>query len=211
MYLEHLSDFPLYNTNISLHSYTGTAVPVLGSIHVPVIYKDNPTCKLDLLVVKGNKPALFGRDWLKHIKIDWENICRPNNVTASVKSENFVSEGHPVEFKELLQQNEQLFSNDNTGIKEFTASLKLKPNARPVYQKSRPVPYSMIAKVEDAYEKLIKADIFYPVANSQWASPVVHVPKTEGPVRVCGDYKTVNELIQGDGYKLPNISKCLQK
>ena len=49
-------------------------VPVLGSICVPVIYRNNPY-KLDLLVVKGNKPALFGRDWLKHIKIDWENIC----------------------------------------------------------------------------------------------------------------------------------------
>ena len=132
-------------------------------------------------------------------------------VTASVEGKTHVSRSYSREFEILLKQNEMVFCNDNTGIKEFTASIKLKPNARPVYQKCRSVPYSLLEKVEEAYDKLVKAEILYPVSNSQWASPVVHVQKSDGSVGVCCDYKAVNELFQDDGYKLPNISEMFAK
>ena len=45
----------------------------------------------------------------------------------------------------------------------------------------------------------------YPVSHSSWASPVVHVPKADGSIRVCGDYKALNECIDDDSYKLPNV------
>ena len=34
---------------------------------------------------------------------------------------------------------------------------------------------------------------------------MVHVPKSDGSLRVCGDYKAINERIEDDVYKLPNI------
>ena len=45
----------------------------------------------------------------------------------------------------------------------------------------------------------------YPVSSSNWASPVVHVSTSDGSIRVCGDYKAINERIEDDVYKLPNI------
>ena len=45
----------------------------------------------------------------------------------------------------------------------------------------------------------------YPVSHSSWASAVVHVPKADGSIRVCGDYKALNERIDDDSYKLPNV------
>ena len=52
----------------------------------------------------------------------------------------------------------------------------------------------------------------FPVTYSEWASPAVHVPKeTKDSVRVCGDYKKVNELLEDDGYKLPNVQEMLAK
>ena len=32
-----------------------------------------------------------------------------------------------------------------------------------------------------------------------------YVPKSDGSIRVCGDYKAINECIQDDVYKLPNV------
>ena len=29
---------------------------------------------LDLIVVQGKRPALFGRDWLNKIRLNWENV-----------------------------------------------------------------------------------------------------------------------------------------
>lgn len=69
----------------------------------------------------------------------------------------------------------------------------------------------MVTKVEQEYDRLIKADILYPVTSSEWASPAVHVAKSQGSFRVCGDNKVVNELIRDDGYKLPNIQEMLAK
>ena len=71
--------------------------------------------------------------------------------------------------------------------------------------KNRPVPYSLVVKVEKEYDRLVESDILYPVSSSDWASPVVHVPKSDGSLQVCGDYKGINERIEDDVYKLPNI------
>ena len=118
---------------------------------------------------------------------------------------------HPLGFQELLESHCNLFSDQNTGIKQFTASLNLKTNSKPVFQKSRPVPYAMVKDVDQEYDRLIKADILTPVTFSSWASPVVHVSKTNGAIRVCGDYKQVNNLIEDDGYKLPNVQDLFAK
>ena len=78
-----LTDFPLQNTDVTLRSYSGERVPILGKISVPVKYYSNVEKVLDLVVVQGKRPALFGRDWLSQIRLDWESIP---------KSETFPSE-----------------------------------------------------------------------------------------------------------------------
>ena len=69
-----LTDFPLQNTDATLRSYSGEKVPILGKISVPVKCSSNDKKVLDLVVVQGKRPALFGRDWLSKIRLDWESI-----------------------------------------------------------------------------------------------------------------------------------------
>ena len=64
-----LTDFPLQNTDVTLRSYSGEKVPILGKISVPVKYSSNDEKVLDLVVVQGKRPALFGRDWLSKIRL----------------------------------------------------------------------------------------------------------------------------------------------
>lgn len=41
--------------------------------------------------------------------------------------------------------------------------------------------------------------------DSPWASPIVMVPKGENDVRVCIDYRKLNEITIPDRYPLPKI------
>jgi len=42
------------------------------------------------------------------------------------------------------------------------------------------------------------------MSYSEWAAPIVPVPKPEGNIRLCGDYKvTINSQLEIDQYPLP--------
>ncbi|XP_052813877.1 uncharacterized protein K02A2.6-like [Mya arenaria] len=50
-----------------------------------------------------------------------------------------------------------------------------------------------------------KEGIVYKVKHSEWATPLVVVPKPDKGVRICGDYKvTVNREISEEQYPIPN-------
>jgi len=56
----------LTSPSVVLHTYTGEAMSVLGEMKVQVEYKDW-SHNLTLMVVKGDGPSLFGRDWLQYL------------------------------------------------------------------------------------------------------------------------------------------------
>ena len=70
----------LQQSTVKLHTYTGEQVVVIGSITVTICY-DTQVVELPLLIVKGEGPSLFGRNWLSKIKLDW---CAINQVTSHV-------------------------------------------------------------------------------------------------------------------------------
>ena len=72
-YKEFWPDKALESSSSKLCSYSGDSIPVLGSLDVSIQYKDQIT-NLPLLVVEGSGPSLFGRNWLKCIKLDWQEI-----------------------------------------------------------------------------------------------------------------------------------------
>ena len=61
------SNAPKLNaTDIKLYKFTGETIKILGYIRVDVKYQEQQE-KLNLIVVEGAGPALFGQDWLHKI------------------------------------------------------------------------------------------------------------------------------------------------
>ena len=61
---------PWKESQIMLKTYTGEALEIIGQALVEVTYQDQTT-KLPLQILKGNGLNLFGRNWLKNIRLNW--------------------------------------------------------------------------------------------------------------------------------------------
>ena len=60
-------------SNAILETYSGELLGVLGEVIVIVKYITQSKF-LPIVVVKRNGRALFGRDWMEGIKLDWKSI-----------------------------------------------------------------------------------------------------------------------------------------
>ena len=48
-------------------------------------------------------------------------------------------------------------------------------------------------------------------SDSPWASPIVIVPKPDGSIRLCVDYRRVNSLTVPDPFPLPHVQVLVDK
>jgi hypothetical protein len=185
----HMRDVPLLPSNARIKTYTGEVIKVMGQLNLDVVY-NMQQARLPLLVVDGNGPSLFGRNWLRKIKLDWYNIC----IVRDSELDN------------LCQKYSNIFKSGLGKYSGPPASIRIKPSAQPKFCKARPVPYALREKIEDAIDQNIAEGIWEPVQYSEWASPLVPILKSSGSVRLCGDYKvTVNQFCESDNYPIPRI------
>ena len=73
----------------------------------------------------------------------------------------------------------------------------MKYGAKPIFVKPRRVPYALKDEVERELDKLEKNGVIK-TERSDWASPIVVVPKADKSVRICGDYKVINSAVEDE-------------
>ena len=190
-YNKHYQDKPLQKSSLKLKTYTGEPLQVVGQVTVTVSYH-NQQGSYTLYVVKGAGPSLLGRDWLKHIRLDWKAIATTVNHINSPS------------YQTLLDQYSEVFRDELGTLKSIQAHLEVQPNSKPKFCKPCQVPFSLKEPLQKELSRLERLGILQKVMHSEWAAPVVVVPKVDGCIRVCGDYKTtVNPVLVMDKYPLP--------
>ena len=83
LYQKHFSQMKLEPTDITLKTYIGERFKPVGVLTVNVCY-ENQAQQLDLYIVKRGGAALFGRDWLNKIQLDWKSIRSVNKVNKTL-------------------------------------------------------------------------------------------------------------------------------
>ena len=80
--------------------------------------------------------------------------------------------------------------------------------AAPVRQPLRRTPQAFEGEEQKYIQEQLKAGVIQP-SSSAWSSPIVMVRKKTGDVRVCIDYRKLNERTIKDAYPLPRIDMYL--
>lgn len=57
--------------------------------------------------------------------------------------------------------------------------------------------------VKEELDKLLRVGFIYPVEKVSWLSPIVVVPKKNGKLRICVDYRKLNAVTETDPFPLP--------
>ena len=181
-----------------LKTYTGQPISVLGELPgLTVVYGDQRVSGLTAIVVKGSPENLLGRTWLNRITLDWKAIRAVNRQDA---------------LKPLLDEYQDVFSPGLGTISGFQAELRVAETARPRFHKARPLPFARRDAVKDELDRLERAGVIEKVSSSDWAAPIVCVPKKDGRLRLCGDYRvTVNSVLDVDQYPLPRPEDLFAK
>ena len=188
-YKERFPHVPLENTHIEPRAYAGHKIPVCGQINVSVSYQGQSGI-FPSVVVDNDGPPLLGRNWLNKIRLNWHEIFAVSE-TESVSS--------------VLNRHQAVFKPGLGTIKGHKADIQVKGGVIPVFRKARPVPYAVKEKVDREIERLEHEGVIKKVESSEWASPIVCVPKRNGSIRICGDFKvSVNPVLISNPYPLPN-------
>uniref|UniRef100_A0A8C5PIS1 Gypsy retrotransposon integrase-like protein 1 n=1 Tax=Leptobrachium leishanense TaxID=445787 RepID=A0A8C5PIS1_9ANUR len=185
-------------TPIKLQTYSMQVLHPLGCAKVKVSYKGQAK-RLPLYILRNGGPPLFGRDWITHLGMP-DIIKNPCNTLT-------VPSGHDDGWVESLKQRfPEVFVDELGKIKNDCVRLKLKPDAHPKFFKAWTVPFALRAGVDAELIRLEEQGVISKVERSAWASPIVPVKKSNGELRICGDFRMVlNSQLEVDQYPLPRV------
>ena len=81
-----------------------------------------------------------------------------------------------------------------------------KPECKPIRQTLQRMKPEVILKIKEEVEKQLKAGFLSTVTYSNWIGNIVPMPKKDGKVRMCVDYRDLNRTSPKDNFPLPHIN-----
>lgn len=83
-------------------------------------------------------------------------------------------------------------------------------NNTPIWQKARSFAEPINLEIEKQCQELMANDILE-YSNSQWSSPVVPVRKSDNTLRLCIDYRKVNQVTLTQNHPMPNLNHSIYR
>ena len=109
-----------------------------------------------------------------------------------------------------LQKDFPMVFNDNPGETDVCNLEILTGEAPPFALPAHQLPERFRGGVKAEIEKLLASHVIRP-STSPWASPIVPVPKKDGSIRVCIDYRRLNSITQADPFYMITLDEILDR
>ena len=108
----------------------------------------------------------------------------------------------------MLSKHSEMWSGKLGTIHATEHRIEVEKGTHPI----RSLPYrqgpAMRRVAAEQIQEQLDAGVIEP-CTSEWASPIVFVPKKDGTLRFCVDYRKLNTKTLADAYPLPRMDDCL--
>ena len=113
------------------------------------------------------------------------------------------------ELRHLLEQYKDTLQ-DKPGRTRVAEHVIDTGTAKPVKLSPYRLPYAYRDLVQKELKEMVK-DGIATTSNSEWASPIVLVPKKDGGIRFCVDYRRLNAVSAADCYPMPRVDELIDR
>ena len=111
-------------------------------------------------------------------------------------------QGLMAEFVDVLQE--------TPGRTDLTEHSIYTGEARPVRLPPYRIPHAYREAVQKEIKEMLKSGIIEP-SHSEWSSPIVVVPKKDGSIRMCVDFRRLNSVSPVDPYPMPRTDELIDR
>ncbi|XP_052728595.1 uncharacterized protein LOC128195360 [Vigna angularis] len=169
-------------------------------------YEDDsePSPELLRLVEQESKEIKPHQEDVEVLNLGEEGEIKEVKIGTSMKKE--VREGLRAllkEFKDVFAWSYKDMPGLDTDIVQH--KLPLKQECLPVKQRLRRMKPEMSLKIKEEVQKQFDAGFLAVAKYPQWVANIVPVPKKDGKVRMCVDYRDLNRASPKDNFPLPHI------
>lgn len=136
-------------------------------------------------------------------------LLSPNESICDIKINVRLSNSQKGGLKSIFQS----YSDVLTDVPGKTSKIEhddVLKSEKPVAKKAYMLPYALREKVKQEIDNMIKAGTAEK-SISPYASPIVIVPKKDGSIRLCVDYRLLNEITISDPQPMPKLEDIINK
>lgn len=188
---------------IRLRSFSGQDCQLEGAIMMEVGY-EGKLIPLEVLVVRKGTGELLGRDFIEKFGMQISTILRVQSSTEEQMGAQMVDQ--------LIDAFPSLFSERLGKATGAPVSLETTADLKPVFCRPREIPYAYEKRVGEQIDQLVREGVLEKLEYSEFGTPLVIVPKANGELRICGDYKsTINRYLRDFNHPIPTPEEIFRK
>ena len=90
-------------------------------------------------------------------------------------------------------------------------SIPLTRGSKPFIHKLRHIKPKLSTQIQKELQNIVDTRIIAPIRYSSWMSNLVIIQKNNGDIRLCFNFRNLNQLSLKDNYPLLNIEHLLQR
>lgn len=188
-------------TKITLKSYTGDVLPLLGQCELECEYLDNKYM-LRFHVINDLNDALLGLRSCMDLNLITKNLSAPQAPPETVRVASVKEDQN----KDIVNSHRDVFGG--IGCINPPYHIQLIENAQSVISPIRRVPFALLDKLKETLAILENQNIIKKVEGpSDWVHPLVLVKKSDDSLRVCLDPLHLNRAIKREHCKLLTLEE----